>query len=153
MSLRTRLSEDMKSAMKAGDSRRVSALRLITAAIRDRDIAARSRADDPAVSDTEILALLAQMTRQRAASARTYEEAGRLELAQNEQEEITVIQSYLPRPLDDAAIAKAIDAQIADLGAGTIRDLGRVMAALKSRYAGQMDFATIGPQVKARLSR
>ncbi|MCC5984691.1 MAG: GatB/YqeY domain-containing protein [Rhodobacteraceae bacterium] len=151
MSLRTRISTDMKSAMKARDSQQLSTLRLISAAIKDRDIAARSAGDDAAVPDSEILAILARMIKQRAESARTYEEAGRLELAQEERDEIAVIERYLPRQLDAEAMAQAIDAEIAALGAGSIRDMGRVMAALKAKYAGQMDFSAAGPLVRARL--
>ncbi len=152
MSLRTRITDDMKSAMKAKDSKRLSTLRLVSAAIKDRDIAARTSTDDQGVSDSDILAILARMIKQRNESARTYEEAGRLELAQEERDEITVIEGYLPKQMDDAAITRAIDDEVAALGAGSIRDMGRVMAALKTRYTGQMDFASVGPRVKARLS-
>ena len=152
MSLRTRISDDLKAAMKAKDGRRLSALRLISAAIKDRDIAARSGGDDQTVPDSEILSILARMIRQRHESARTYEEAGRLELAQEERDEIAVIEAYLPRQMDEAAIARAIEAEMETLGAGSIRDMGRVMAALKARYTGQMDFSVVGPKVKARLS-
>ncbi len=152
MSLRTRITDDMKTAMKAKDSKRLSTLRLVSAAIKDRDIAARTSTDDQGVSDSDILAILARMIKQRNESARTYEEAGRLELAQEERDEITVIEGYLPKQMDDAAITRAIDDEVAALGAGSIRDMGRVMAALKTRYTGQMDFASVGPRVKARLS-
>ena len=151
MSLRTRISTDMKAAMKAKDGPRLSTLRLISAAIKDRDIAARTEGDDAAVSDAEILTILAKMIKQRAESARTYEEAGRLELAQEERDEITLIERYLPKQLDSEATAQAIDSEIAAQGAGSIRDMGRVMAGLKAKYAGQMDFSKVGPKVRARL--
>ncbi len=151
MSLRTRISTDMKAAMKAKDGPRLSTLRLISAAIKDRDIAARSEGDDAAVSDAEIQTILAKMIKQRAESARTYEEAGRLELAQEERDEIALIERYLPKQLDAEVTAQAIDAEIAALGAESIRDMGRVMAGLKAKYAGQMDFSQVGPQVRARL--
>ncbi|NYS24878.1 GatB/YqeY domain-containing protein [Rhodobacteraceae bacterium 2376] len=152
MSLRDRLASDLKSAMKARDSKRLSTLRLISAAIKDRDIAARSAGDENLVPESEIRAILARMLKQRTESARTYEEAGRLELAQEERDEIEVIESYLPKQMDQDTIARAIDTEIAALGASSIRDMGRVMAAMKEKYAGQMDFAQVGPMVKARLS-
>ncbi len=152
MPLRDRLASDLKAAMKAKDSKRLSTLRLISASIKDRDIAARSDGDENLVPESEIMAILARMIKQRTESARAYEEAGRLELAQEERDEITVIESYLPRQMDQDAIARAIDTEIAALGASSIRDMGRVMAAMKAKYTGQMDFAQVGPQVKARLS-
>ena len=152
MSLRDRIVTDLKAAMKAKDTQRLSTLRLISASIKDRDIAARSDGDEHQVPEAEIMAILARMIKQRNESARTYEEAGRLELAQEERDEIAVIESYLPKQMDAAAITRAIDAEIAALGASSIRDMGRVMAALKAKYTGQMDFAQVGPQVKARLS-
>ena len=152
MPLRDRLASDLKAAMKAKDSKRLSTLRLISASIKDRDIAARSDGDENLVPESEIMAILARMIKQRTESARAYEEAGRLELAQEERDEIAVIESYLPRQMDQDAIARAIDTEIAALGASSIRDMGRVMAAMKAKYTGQMDFAQVGPQVKARLS-
>ena len=152
MPLRDRLASDLKAAMKAKDSKRLSTLRLISASIKDRDIAARSDGDENLVPESEIMAILARMIKQRTESARAYEEAGRLELAQEERDEIAVIESYLPRQMDQDAIARAIDTEIATLGASSIRDMGRVMAAMKAKYTGQMDFAQVGPQVKARLS-
>ena len=152
MSLRDRIVTDLKAAMKAKDTQRLSTLRLISASIKDRDIAARTGdGDDAGVSDDEVLSLLTRMVKQRAESARTYEEAGRLELAAEERAEIDVIEQFLPRQMDEAEITAAIDAEISDLGAGSIRDMGRVMGALKAKYAGRMDFGRVGPMVKARL--
>lgn len=150
-SLRARISAELKSAMKARDSTRLSALRLINAAIKDREIAARGDGADEGMSEDAVLAILTRMVKQRNESARAYEEAGRLELAEKERAEIGVIEDFLPRQLDPAEITAAIDAEIAALGASSIRDMGRVMGALKSKYAGRMDFGTVGPQVKARL--
>ena len=152
MSLRDRLASDLKSAMKARDSKRLSTLRLISAAIKDRDIAARSAGDENLVPESEIRAILARMLKQRTESARTYEEAGRLELAQEERDEIEVIESYLPKQMDQDTIARAIDTEIAALGASSIRDMGRVMELLKSRAAGRADMSALSAQVKARLS-
>lgn len=152
MPLRDRIASELKTAMKARDGARLSTLRLVMAAIKDRDIAARTGdGDDAGVSDDEVLSLLTRMVKQRAESARTYEEAGRLELAAEERAEIEVIEQFLPRQMDEAEITAAIDAEISELGAGSIRDMGRVMGALKAKYAGRMDFGRVGPMVKARL--
>ena len=152
MTMRERLSTALKAAMKAKDAERLSTLRLINAAIKDRDIAARGEGgSDTGVSDAEILAILGKMVKQRQESARIYEEGGRLELAEKELAEIRVIEEYLPRQLDAAEIEDAIVAAIAEVGAGSIRDMGKVMAVLKARHTGQMDFAAVGPSVKDRL--
>ena len=155
MDLRSRIGEALKSAMKEREADRLSTLRLINAAIKDRDIAKRSEGGDGAdagVGDTEILQILGKMVKQRHDSAQAYEEGGRLELAEKELSEITVIEEFLPKQLDEDETAKAIDAAIAGTGASSIRDMGKVMGALKSKYTGQMDFGTVGPMVKARLS-
>lgn len=151
MPLRTRISDDLKTALKARDAVRVSTLRLITAAIKDRDIALRGEGEEREMSEAQILSVLARMVRMRQESIQAYEEGGRLELVERERAEIAVIEGYLPRQLDAAEIRAAIDAAVADLGATSIRDMGRVMAALKERFTGQMDFAKIGLMVKARL--
>lgn len=151
MNLRDRFAAALKAAMKAQDAERLSTLRLINAAIKDRDIALRGEGQEGGVGDAEILAILGRMVRQRHDSARAYEEGGRLDLAERERAEVGVIEEFLPRPLGEAEVAAAIAAAIAETGATSIRDMGRVMAALKSRHAGQMDFAAVGPQVKARL--
>ena len=152
MSLRERISTDLKAALKARDPVRLSTLRLITAAIKDRDIALRGEGEDRLMTDAEILSVLARMVRMRQESAKAYEEGGRLELVETELAEIAVIEDYLPRQLDEAESRAAIDAAVADLGATSIRDMGRVMALLKERHTGQMDFARVGPLVKARLA-
>ncbi len=152
MELRTQISDAVKQAMKDKDADRLSTLRLINAAIKDRDIAARAEEGDKGVGDPEVLAILGKMSKQRLESARAYEEGGRLDLADREREEITVIEEFLPRQLSEAESAKAVDDAIAEVGATSIREMGKVIGLLKSKYTGQMDFATVGPQVKARLS-
>lgn len=152
MSLRERLTSDIKDAMKAKETLRLSTLRLVNAAIKDRDIALRGTGEDRLMTDDEILSVLARMVKQRHESARAYEEGGRLELVERELAEITVIEGYLPRQMTDDEISAAVDAVVAELNAESIRDIGRVMNALKARYNGQMDFGQVGPQVKARLS-
>jgi len=152
MPLRTRISEDLKTAMKAKDQLRLSTLRLINAAIKDRDIALRGQGEDREMSEGEITSVLSRMVKQRQESARAYEEGGRLELVERELAEIAVIEDYLPRQLTDEEVEAAIAEAITELEANSIRDMGRVMNALKAKYTGQMDFGAIGPVVKARLS-
>lgn len=141
----------LKDALKAGDKRRLATLRLITAAIKDRDINARSEGKDP-VSDGEILQILAKMIKQRRESATTYEEAGRLELATQEREEIEIIEGFLPTQLGDAEVEAACKEVIAELGADGLKDMGKCMGVLKDKYAGQMDFAQASKSVKDLLS-
>lgn len=152
MTLRTRINDDLKQAMKDKDQARLSTLRLINAAIKDRDIAARAEGQDDGVGEGEVLAILGKMAKQRHESARAYEEGGRLDLAERERVEVTVIEEYLPRQLDEAETEAAIDAAIAEAGASSIRDMGKVMGALKAKYTGQLDFGKVGAQIKARLS-
>lgn len=152
MDTRTRLNEALKTAMKEKDAARLSTLRLINAAIKDRDIALRGTGEEATeVSQDDILGILGKMVKQRQESARAYEEGGRLELAEKELGEITVIEEFLPRQLSEDEVAKAIDAAIAKVGAQSIRDMGRVMGELKGKYTGQMDFGAVGPMVKAKL--
>ncbi len=154
MELKTRLSEELKSAMKEKAVDRLSTLRLINAAIKDREIALRGEGvegGDGVVGDAEILAILGKMVKQRHESVRAYEEGGRLELAEKERAEIGVIEEFLPRQLSEAEVAAAVEAAVAETGAQSIRDMGRVMGALKARYTGQMDFGAAGALVKARL--
>ncbi|MBD3663724.1 GatB/YqeY domain-containing protein [Sulfitobacter aestuariivivens] len=152
MALRTRITDALKQAMKDKAADRLSTLRLINAAIKDRDIAARSGGNDEAVvSDADVLAILGKMAKQRQESARAYEEGGRLDLAEREREEITVIEEFLPRQLTDQETADAVDAAIDEIGASSIRDMGKVMGILKGKYTGQMDFGSVGPKVKERL--
>ena len=150
MDLRTRLSEALKRAMKDKDATRLGTLRLINAALKDRDI--ELRAEGREVGDAEATAILAKMVKQRQESARAYEEGGRLELAEAERAEIKVVEEFLPRQLSEREAQAAIDAAIAETEAGSIRDMGRVMAALKARHAGRMDFGAAGAAIKARLS-
>lgn len=151
MTLRERLQLALKDAMRAKEVERLSTLRLINAAIKDREIAQRGDGADEGVSDTEITAILSKMVKQRLESARVYEEGGRLELAEKELNEIKVIEEYLPRQLEGAEVEAAIRAAIAEAGASSIRDMGKVMAVLKGKYTGQMDFGSVGPQVKDLL--
>lgn len=150
--LRNRLSEALKAALKAKDQRRVSTLRLILAAIKDRDIQARGDGLADGVSDEEILAVLQKMVKQRRESIEHYETAGRLELAEQEREEIAIIQEYLPKPLTEAETEAAAREAIREVGAAGIKDMGRVMARLKEQYAGRMDFGKAGPTVKRLLA-
>lgn len=150
--LRERLNDALKSAMLAKDSRTVSTVRLILAALKDRDIAARSRGVTDGITDDEILQMLQSMMKQRRESISLYEQGGRLELAQQEQEEIVIIEQFLPKQLDEAEMQAAIDEVVAELGASGLKDMGRTMAALKERYAGTMDFTKASGLVKARLS-
>lgn len=152
MNLRERITSGLKEAMREKDQTRVSTLRLINAAIKDQDIEARAHGDAEGVDEGGVLAILGKMVKQRQESARAYEEGGRLELAEKEREEIAVLEDFLPRQLSEDEIAGAIDAAMSATGAETIRDMGRVMGVLKGKYAGQMDFGTVGPMVKARLS-
>ena len=152
MDLRASIMAATKQAMKDKAANRLSTLRLISAAIKDRDIAARAEGNDAGVGDDELLAILGKMTRQRSESAKTYEEAGRIDLAERELEEITVIEEFLPRQLDDDEVAAAIDTAITTVGAASIRDMGKVMGELKGKYTGQMDFGSVGAKVKGKLS-
>lgn len=150
--LRSRLNEALKDAMKAKDERALSTLRLISAALKDRDIAARTRSGDETVSEDEILQMLQSMIKQRRESIALYEQGGRLELAQQEQEEIEVIQRFLPRQMSDEETEAAVAGVIQELDAATLKDMGRVMTALRERFAGQMDFGKASQAVKAQLS-
>jgi uncharacterized protein YqeY len=151
MSLRDRLQAALKDAMKAKEADRLSTLRLINAAIKDRDIASRGDGGPEMVSDADITAIMGKMVKQRQESARAYEEGGRLELAEKELQEIVVIQEFLPRQMTEAEVTAAVEAAVAETGASSIRDVGRVMAALKAKHAGQMDFGAVGALVKARF--
>ena len=152
MSLRMRISDALKQAMKDKAADRLSTLRLINAAIKDKDIAARANGTDEGVSDAEGLGILSKMAKQRQESARAYEEGGRLDLAEREREEVEVIEEFLPRQLSVTETSAAVDKAVADVGATSIRDMGKVMGLLKERYTGQMDFGAVGPVIKDRLS-
>ena len=152
MELRARIQDATKAAMKARDQLRLSTLRLIGAAIKDREIAARGEPGEGRLTEDDLVALLSRMVKQRQESARAYEEGGRLELAEREQAEIGIIQEFLPRQLDESEVAAAIGAVIAELGATGVRDMGRVMGTLRERHAGQMDFGKVSGVVKGMLS-
>ncbi|WP_299970689.1 GatB/YqeY domain-containing protein [uncultured Roseobacter sp.] len=152
MELRAKVSAALKQAMKDKAADRLSTLRLINAAIKDKDIAARAEGNDDGVGDGEVRAILGKMSKQRIESARAYEEGGRLDLADAERAEIKVIEEFLPQQLSEKEAEAAVDAAVAEVGAQSIRDMGKVMGLLKSKYTGQMDFGTVGPKVKARLS-
>lgn len=141
----------MKEAMKAKEADRLSTLRLVNAAIKDREIAARGDGEDDGIGDDVVLSIMGRMVKQRQESARAYEEGGRLELAEKELAEIRVIEEFLPRQLSSEEAADAVDVAIAEVEASSIRDMGKVMAALKAKYTGQMDFGKVGPMVKERL--
>lgn len=151
MDMRTRVTTALKQAMKDRAASRLATLRLITAAIKDMEIAARGDGEEIIIADSDILAILSKMTKQRNESARAYEEGGRLDLAERELEEITIIEEFLPKQLAESEVRDAIRAAVASTGANSIRDMGKVMGALKSKYTGQMDFGKVGPLVKDQL--
>jgi len=152
MDMRTKITEALKQAMRDKAVARLSTLRLISAAIKDREIAARGNGKDVEIGDSDVLGILEKMVKQRRESARVYEEGGRLDLAERELAEIEVLGEFLPKQLDESEIGAAIDAAISDAGATSIRDMGKIMGALKGKYAGQMDFGAVGALVKNKLS-
>ena len=149
--MREKISAALKQAMRDKAAERLSTLRLINAAIKDRDIDARAEGRDEGVGEDEVLGILGKMAKQRLESARAYEEGGRIDLAERERSEITVIEEFLPRQLGEDEVANAVNDAISEIGAESIRDMGKVMGILKSRYTGQMDFGAVGPVVKDRL--
>jgi uncharacterized protein YqeY len=148
--MRDKVTEEVKAAMKAGDKPRLTTLRLIQSAIKDRDIANRGNAKD-AASDDEILQILAKMVKQREESAKAFEDGGRPELAANERAEIAIIRDFLPKQMDAAETEAAIRAVIAETGSAGVKDMGKVMAALREKFAGQMDFGKASGVVKGLL--
>lgn len=150
MSIREDLSNAMKEAMKAKEARRLSTVRLVLAAIKDKDIASRSPTNDH-ITDDEILQLLTKMVKQREESAKIYAENARPELEAQEREEIAIISSFLPKQLSDDEIKSIVADIVSEIGAASIKDMGRTIAVLKERYAGQMDFAKASGIVKAAL--
>lgn len=148
--MREKISAAMKEAMKARDPRRTTTLRLINAAIKDREIAARTKAKTE-IGDEEILALLQKMVKQREESAKLYADAGRPELEAQEREEIEIIKEFLPQPLSEDEVEQAITAAIAETGAEGLRDMGKVVGVLKGKYPGQIDFGAASKLVKAAL--
>lgn len=151
MSLRERLTTEMKDALKGGDKSRLGTIRLIQAALKDRDIEARGLGKPPLAED-DILGLLQKMTKQRQESAELYAKGGRPELEAQERAEIAVIAGFLPRPMDEAETRAAIEAAIAQTGAAGPKDMGRVIGALKATHAGRMDFGRASGLVKAALA-
>ena len=148
--MREKFSSELKAAMKAGEKRRVDTIRMIMAALKDKDIEARGQGK--AVSGEDILTLLQKMVKSRKESLEIYEKAGRTDLATQESEEIAVIHSFLPQQLTDAEVEQAISSAIAETGAASIKDIGRVVAVLKGKYAGRMDFGKASALVKEKLS-
>jgi len=150
--LREALADRMKTALRAKDARTLSTVRLIVAALKDRDIAARSDGNKAEIPDSEILRLLQGMVKQRRESIALYQQGNRPELAAQEAGEIAVIESFLPQQMDDAAIEAAVQAAISESGAAEIKDMGKVMAALRERHAGVLDMAKAGAVVKRLLA-
>jgi uncharacterized protein YqeY len=149
--LRDQINEALKKAMKAKDERRVSTLRLVNAALKNADIEARGQGKE-ALGDEAILGLLQKMIKQRQESIELYEKGGRKELAQHEREEVAIISAYLPQQMSDAEMKAAIDAVIKETGAASMKDMGKVIGALRAKYAGQMDFAKASGLVKGMLA-
>ncbi len=148
--MRQQFNEMLKTAMKAGDRRRVDTLRLVNAAIKDRDIAARG--EGKTVSDEDIIALLGKMVKSRQESMDIYDKNGRPELAQTEREEIAIISEFLPKQMSEEDVSAAIKAAIAETGATSLKDMGKVVGALKAKYAGQFDVARASGMVKGLLA-
>ena len=146
-----RFNEALKVALKSQDKIRISTLRLINAAIKDRDIADRTDNGGAGVSEDVVLEILAKMIKQRQESLSAYEKAGRLDLADQERSEIVIIQEFMPRQLEDDEIIAAVDAALAEVRAETLKDMGKVMGLLKQKYTGQMDFGKAGARVKEKL--
>lgn len=152
MALRDDIMAAVKDAMKSGDKKRLGTLRLMQAAIKDKDINSRTEGHDSALtSDAGIAELFAKMVKQRQDSVAAYEQGGRPELAQNERDEITVIQSFMPKQMSDDEAKAAVASVIAAVGATSVKDMGKVMAELKAKFAGQMDMGKAGGIVKALL--
>jgi uncharacterized protein YqeY len=147
--MREKFSSELKVAMRAGEKRRVGTIRMIMAALKNKDIEAQGQGKT--VSDEDILALLQKMSKSRKESQEIYEKAGRVDLATQESEEIAIIQGFLPQQLSEAEVARAIAAAVAETKASSIKDIGKVVGALKGTYAGQMDFAKAGAIVKKML--
>jgi uncharacterized protein YqeY len=148
--MRARINQDVKDAMKSGDKARLGTLRLLTAAIKDREIGVGGQAPVE-VGDAEVIAILQKMVKQRRESIATYEKAGRNDLADQEKAEVAVLEGYLPKQMDEAGVKAAVSALIAEFGAAGPKDMGRVMGALKERFAGQMDFGKASGVVKELL--
>lgn len=151
MEKRAEFNAALKDALKSRNETAVSTVRLILAALKDRDIAARGTGNAEGIDENEILSMLQSMIKQRLESAKLYCDAGREELAEREEAEIEIIQGFLPRQLSEDEVQAAIGEAIAETGAKDIKDMGRIMAVLKARYAGQMDLGKVSGQIKAKL--
>jgi len=151
--LRENFRERLNEAMRGKDGVATATIRLIMASLKDRDIAARSKGNTEGISDDEILSMLQTMIKQRRESAGLYKRGGREELAAREEEEIAIIESFMPRQMDETEIAEAVEAVIRETGAGELKDMGRVMGRMKELYAGQMDFAQASTVVKEKLAK
>ncbi len=152
MNLREKLTADMKDAMKAGDKKKLGAVRLMLSAIKEKDINSRTEGHDSAlITDAGILDVLTKMVKQRQDSITAFEAGGRPELAQNEKDELAVIQSYMPKQMDEAEAEAAVAEAIKSVGASSVKDMGKVMAELKAKFSGQLDMGKAGGIVKALL--
>lgn len=150
--MRARFTEALKEAMRSRDETAISTIRLILAAIKDRDIAARSSGNMDGIDDSQILDLLKKMTKQREESIALYEQGGRLDLVEQERSEIAVINRFLPEQMGDRETEEAVAAVVGEIGAAGIKDMGRVMAELRARYPGRMDFGKASAAAKRQLS-
>ena len=150
MDLRSRFTEELKSSMRAGDAPRTSTLRMIMAKLKDTDIAARPSGVDK-VPEEQIVAMLRGMAKSRCESVEMYRQGNRPELAAKEEAEIAVIEGFLPQQMDEAATTAAVEAAIAETGASSVKEMGKVMAALKAKHAATLDMAKVGPIVKSKL--
>ena len=148
--LRDAINAAVKDAMKAKDERKLSTLRMVNAALKNADIEARGQGKEP-LTDDAVLGVLQKMIKQRQESVELYDKGGRAELAAGEREEIAIISAYLPKQMSDDEVGAAIKALIAETGAASVKDMGKVIGALKAKYAGQMDFAKASGLVKAAL--
>lgn len=149
--LREAIQTALNEALKSGQTKRLSTLRLISAALKDKDIAARTKGSGDAIADDEILSMLQTMIKQRQESTRMYREAGRDQLAEDEDNEIQIIREFMPKQMDHDAVISAINTIISEVGAASVKDMGKVMGLLKQRYTGQMDFASASSTVKDML--
>ena len=149
--LREAIQTALNEALKSGQTKRLGTLRLISAALKDKDIAARTKGSGDAINDEDIRSMLQTMSKQRQESARMYREAGRDELAENEDNEIHIIRDFMPTQMDHDAVISAINSVISEVGAASVKDMGKVMGLLKQRFTGQMDFSTASTAVKELL--
>lgn len=149
--LREKLNNDVKEAMKSRDQERLTTLRLVVAAIKDREISERVQGVSEALADKDIIQIITKMVKQRDESARAYDEGGRADLRDRERREITILQDYLPKQMSEEEIRAAIQTTMAEMGDLTIKDLGKIMAVLKEKYSGEMDFGLANKIVKERL--